>query len=184
MYPSIPINEHVQIIEDMSLRNQVDEKTANELIRITRTVLEQNYFAFRNHNYCQNTGLAMGAPSSAILSEVYLQHLEHIKIIQIITQHNIGYFRYVDNILMMYDENVTDIHEVHTAFNVLAPMIKFTIEKETDNNINFLDISIQNKGNKLLFNIYRKPTATDTIPHDSCHPLQKNTQPLDTWSTE
>jgi hypothetical protein len=45
-----------------------------------------------------------------------------------------------------------------------------------DNHINFLDISIQNKGNKLLFNIrvYRKPTATDVIiPKDSCHPPEQ-----------
>jgi hypothetical protein len=114
----------------------------------------------------------MGTPSSAILSEVYLQHLEYTKIIKIITPHNIiGYFRYVNDILMIHDENSTDIHEVHTAFNDLAPMIKFTIEKETDNNLNFLDISIQNTGNKLLFNIYRKPTATDIIiPQDSCNP--------------
>ena len=90
----------------------------------------------------------MGAPSLAVLSEVYLQHLEHTEIIKIITQHNIlGYFRHVDDILMVYDENSTDIHEVHTAFNKLAPTIKFTIETETDNNINFLDIAIQNKEN-------------------------------------
>jgi len=90
-------------------------------------------------------------------------------------QHNIiGYFRYVDDILMIYHENSTDIHEVHTAFNDPAPMIKFTMEKETDNNINFLDISIQNKWDKLLFNIYRKPTATNVIiSHDSCHPPEQ-----------
>jgi len=85
-------------------------------------------------------------PPHQQFSEVYLQHLKHTKIIKIIMQHNIiGYFRYVDDILMIYHENSTDIHEVHTAFNDPAPMIKFTMEKETDNNINFLDISIQNK---------------------------------------
>ena len=85
MYPYIPTNEHVPIIENMSLSNQLDAKTTNELTMITHTVLEQNYFTFRNGNYSQTTGLAMGAPSSAILSEIYLQHLEHTKIIDIIT---------------------------------------------------------------------------------------------------
>jgi hypothetical protein len=64
---------------------------------------------------------------------------------------------------MVYDEMVTDIHEVHVAFNKLAPTITFIIEKETDNNINFLDISIRNKRDNLQFDIYRKPTATDVI---------------------
>ena len=48
------------------------------------------------------------------------------------------------------------------------------MENETDSRINFLDITIQNKENKLLFNIYRKPTATDVIiPKDFCHPLEQ-----------
>jgi len=109
----------------------------------------------------------------AVLSEVYLQHLEHTEIIKIITQHNIlGYFRYVDDIPIVYDENSKDIHEVHVAFNKLAPTIKFTIE--TDNSINFLDIAIQNKENRLLFGVHRKPTTTDVIIHkNSCHPPEQ-----------
>jgi hypothetical protein len=79
----------------------------------------------------------------------------------------------VDDILMIYDENSTDIREVYRAFNSLAPAIKFTMETETDNNINFLDISIRKEGNRFSINIrvYRKPTATDVIiPKNSCHP--------------
>ena len=179
MCPNIPTNELMRIIENMSHKNQLDNKITNELVKITCTVLEHNYFTFRNQNYFQNTSLAMGAPTSAVLAEVYLQHLEHTKIFKIITQNNIlGYFRYVDDILMIYDENSTDIHEVHTEFNNIALMIKFTIETETDSNNNFLDISIQNKENKLLFNVHCKPTATDVIiPKDSCHPpLQTKTR--------
>jgi hypothetical protein len=48
------------------------------------------------------------------------------------------------------------------------------LENEIDSRINFLDNTTQNKENKLLFNIYRKPTATDIIiPKDSCHPPQQ-----------
>ena len=179
IYLSIPTNELIRIIQNMSHENQLDVGITNELVKIIRTFLEQNYFVFRYQNYFQNTGLAMGAPSSAVHAEVYLQHLEHTWIFKIITQHNIlGYFRYVDDIFMIYDKNSTDIHEVHTAFNNIAPTIKFTMETETDSNINFLDISIQNKGNKLLFNVHRKPTATDIIiPKDYCHPPNKSTQP-------
>ena len=85
VYPNIPTNKLIPIIEDMLLSNQLDAKTTNELIKITYMVIEQNYFTFRNKNYSQTTGLAMGAPSSAILSEIYLQHLEHTKITDIIT---------------------------------------------------------------------------------------------------
>jgi hypothetical protein len=45
------------------------------------------------------------------------------------------------------------------------------MEKEKNNKINFLDLSITKIHNKLLLAIYRKPTTTDLIIHnDSCHP--------------
>jgi queuine/archaeosine tRNA-ribosyltransferase len=140
----------------------------------TSTILEQNYFTFHNINYSQITGLAMGAPSSAILSEIYLQHLEHTRNINILTQHNIrGYFRYVDDILVIYEDDLTNIHEVHEKLNRLSPTIKFTLENENEHHINSLDITIHNNDNKLSFSIYRKPTASDVIfPMDSCHPLE------------
>jgi len=81
MYPSIANDELVRIVKVLCIENQLDEKTTNELIKITHTILEQNYFTFRNQCYSQNTGIAMGAPSSAILSEVYLQHLNTLKLL-------------------------------------------------------------------------------------------------------
>jgi predicted ATPase len=51
------------------------------------------------------------------------------------------------------------------------PTMKFTMEKEDDNRINFLDLTVQKDNNNLSFNVYRKPTTTDTInPRDSYHP--------------
>jgi uncharacterized protein (UPF0335 family) len=79
----------------------------------------------------------------------------------------------VDDIIV-YDEKLTDIKEVHTTFNKLAPTIKFTLENENNNAINFLDITIQHKENSSTFNIYRNPTATDVIIHNtSCHPPEQ-----------
>jgi hypothetical protein len=45
------------------------------------------------------------------------------------------------------------------------------MEKEFNNSVNFLDITIYKTDHNIPFNIYRKPTATDTIiPNDLCHP--------------
>jgi hypothetical protein len=46
----------------------------------------------------------MGAPTSAILAEIFIQCLEHTKIINILNVYQIiAYHRYVDDILIMYD---------------------------------------------------------------------------------
>jgi hypothetical protein len=107
----------------------------------------------------------MGAPSSSLFSEIFLQHIEVTKIVHILLQyHIIGYFRCVDNILIAYKQNLTNIHEILACFNKLTPMLKITIKKETNKKINFLEISITRNDNFLSFSIYT------IIPNDSCHP--------------
>jgi hypothetical protein len=49
----------------------------------------------------------------------------------------------------------------------------FTLEREQNNKLNFLDLTITKVANKLTYEIFRKPTTSDTIiPKDSCHPLE------------
>jgi hypothetical protein len=118
----------------------------------------------------------MGAPSSSVFSEIYLQNLGNTKIAETLLKHKFeGYFRYVDDILVMYKEDQTNIHNVLDDFNSAIPNMKFTLEKEENNKINFLDITTA-KEHDSLFEIYRKPTTTDVIiPNDSCHPSEHKT---------
>jgi hypothetical protein len=49
----------------------------------------------------------MGAPTSAILAETFIQHMEHKHIYQILKTHQITtYYRYVGHILIVYDQNI------------------------------------------------------------------------------
>ena len=116
----------------------------------------------------------MGAPTSSILSEFYLQYLENTRIFNLLINHKIeGYFRYVDDILIVYNERKTNIDQLLDQFNNVTPKTEFTIEKETEGKINFLDITITRDLDKLSIDIYRKPTYSDAIiPHDSCHPTE------------
>jgi hypothetical protein len=87
----------------------------------------------------------------------------------LVNNNIVGYFRYVDDILIVYNPSTTDIYHVFNPFNNLKPTIKFTIKKD-DNGINFLELTIQKDNNNLSFNVYRKPTTTVTIiPRDSCY---------------
>jgi len=120
----------------------------------------------------------MGAPTSSILSEVYLQHLENTTIHLLFEKHSVkGYFRYVDDILLAYaDDKNNDIQNLLKEFNSLSLKLKFTIEEGQDNHIHFLDITITKNPKDLSFGIYRKPTTTDIIiPKDSCHPNEHKT---------
>ena len=89
-------------------------------------------------------------------------------------QHRIiNYFRYVADILLIFDSTHTDIQAILIEFNALHSNLNFRAEVERDHSINYLDISFQKTPNKIKTSIYRRPTITDTIiPYTSNHPTQ------------
>ena len=116
----------------------------------------------------------MAAPTFGIIAEFFLQLLEDTHLTHLSKKHNIAaYFRYVDDILLIYDSHHTDINNIQNDFNKIHPNIKFTAETESDNRINFLDITIHRTPTNWMISIHRKPTFTDTIiPYTSNHPAQ------------
>jgi hypothetical protein len=73
----------------------------------------------------------------------------------------------------VYNDTITNIQGVFESFNDITPGIKFTMEKETEKGINFLDVTIRKEQNVFTFSVYKKPTTTDSIISlDSCHPQE------------
>ena len=177
MYSNVPIEEMITILGKLCEINSIEDKTKQDILKITQVIVEQNYFRFQDMIYVQNEGLMIGAPAFSIFSEIYLQNLENTKITKLLLKHEVeGYFIYINDILILYKEDQTNIHNVLDYFNSVTPNMKFTLEKEENNKINFLDITIAKGHDSLLFEIYRKPTTTDVIiPNDSCHPSEHKT---------
>jgi DNA mismatch repair ATPase MutL len=77
---------------------------------------------------------------------------------------------YVDDILIIYSTQYTNIDDTLQEFNTVHPELKFMLEKETQNKINYLNLTINKEHDKLSFGIDHKPTTTDTIIHNNlCH---------------
>jgi hypothetical protein len=88
----------------------------------------------------------MGDPIYSVFSEVFLQYMENEEIYDILRNAKLeGYFRYVDDILIIYKENHTDINEVLSSFNSISPGLNFTAGQDQNNRINFLDLTIQKR---------------------------------------
>jgi hypothetical protein len=89
MYTTIPYIDTINIITNIFKTNsEIDESNWIERIhtRTLKTMTEQNYFQFDQQYYKQTEGLAMGAPTSAILAEMY-KHMEHKQIYPILIKH-------------------------------------------------------------------------------------------------
>ena len=179
LYSNIPVTETKTILTDMSKYALVTPQTQQEILKWYDVITRQHYFAHNKDIIFQNKdiifqydGLAMGAPSSGLIAEIFLQHIEHTYLAHLTHKHRItNYCRYVDDILLTYDSTHTSIQMILEDFNALHPQLQFTAEAEKDNNLNYLDISIHRTHTNIKTAIYRKPTFTDTtIPYASNHP--------------
>ena len=66
------------------------------------------------------------------------------------------YKRYVDDIVRMFG-NEKDAENLFEFLNCQYKSIKFTLEKESNKFLSFLDVLIKNEGNR--FSVYRKKTS-------------------------
>ena len=80
MYTNIPTTDLIDIIDTICRKYNLEDTLIKEILTITRLIITQNYFSFQDKTYSQDNGLATGAPTSSILSEIYLQFLENTKI--------------------------------------------------------------------------------------------------------
>jgi len=75
-YSSNPITEITKVIKVMCKKNRLNMEIKNEIFKICNILTKQNYSQYEDLQYIQEDGLDMGAPTSSILSEIYLQYLE------------------------------------------------------------------------------------------------------------
>jgi len=150
----------------------MDEIDIEEYCNLTKLVISQNYFQYKGNFYTQKEGLPMGSPLSGYLANIVMCKFENDYILTQFKDNIKFWSRYVDDTLSIFRE--TDDIKVDQFLEILNSKhetIKFTLEKEINSKINFLDISITKCANKLDFSIYRKPTNNDRyIDGFSSHP--------------
>jgi hypothetical protein len=86
-YTNIPTDQIPKIVASLCNQNHLHKKLTREFVKITRTLLKQNYSQFYDTIHAQTEGLAMGSPTRSIFSEVYIQYLEHTVFSEILIPH-------------------------------------------------------------------------------------------------
>jgi hypothetical protein len=72
------VAETQTIFANVVRQNLVDPHTQHELMRWYETITKPNYCSSNNNILIQKEGLAMGAPSSRLIAEIFLQHIKHL----------------------------------------------------------------------------------------------------------
>ena len=107
--------------------------------------------------YTQLDGVAMGSPLGPALANIFVGFHES-RIFENATKPGV-YFRYVDDPFVIFGSEL-DCDLIQGKLSLLHRTLKFTVEKEQNNSLNFLDVLIEKEGTGFLTSIYRKPTFT------------------------
>ena len=111
----------------------------------------------------------MGSPVSAVVANLVMEDLEK-RVLSTSPSQLCFWKRYVDDVCAAVKSNLVLALQSH--LNNIEPSIQFTVERETERKISFLDFTVcrQDDG-QLSTKVYRKPTHTERyFLFDSYHP--------------
>lgn len=158
------IKKVVDAADDTSLPLPKDQ-----YMKMVKLCMEFGCFCFNGTEYVQHSGLAMGSPLSPIGACLYMEELEQSHFLKIMGADS-TWMRYVDDVLVVVPKD-TNLSEKLALLNSVNPKVQFTVEKENDGMMPFLDTCIIRTENGFKFKVFRKPTSKDDYVHFySAHP--------------
>ena len=115
--------------------------TKKEIKKLSLFATLQTHFIF-NSKFCnQINGVAMGSPLAPALANIFMGSYESNWLIEYNLNKPNFYWWYVDDILAAFDNEQDSIHFLD-FLNKRHPKIKFTLEKQINHSIAFLDVCI------------------------------------------
>ncbi|XP_044749184.1 uncharacterized protein LOC123309940 [Coccinella septempunctata] len=131
------------------------------LCRIIEFIFDSSYFTINGRIYLQIEGTAMGNPASPTIANMVM-HYVISKCVKKLTFIIPILKLYVDDTFMAVPYDKVD--ELINTFNSFHKRIQFTLEKETQNRISFLDVQlIRQTDGSIATNWYNKPTSSNRV---------------------
>ncbi|CAF1470480.1 unnamed protein product [Rotaria magnacalcarata] len=172
LYTMVPQVEGVLSLKkmfDYLKLKQIDGLRIETIIRLSRFVMQNNYFSYDGQYYHQIRGGAMGSPLTLTMANCYMFFFEQ----QIIRQtSNSGglYFRYIDDIFIAINWPARHLFKQIDRWNHFDENIK--LSENIGSSADFLDLHIENQDGNLFTTVYQKPSYEPYyLPFNSVHPL-------------
>ncbi|XP_065681464.1 uncharacterized protein LOC136095139 [Hydra vulgaris] len=167
LFTNIPLKESINIATDFFFKDKINSKRFSKiqfkkLLQISTSV---SHFLFDGKYYDQTDGVAMGSPLAPILANIFVGFHEQTWINNWSFTAPLFYKRYVEDINANFNSEY-EAQEFFKHLNKQHKNLKFTTEKEQDNQIAFLDVLIK-KSNSLLTSVYHKKTYTGLLQNFS-----------------
>ena len=166
----------MNIVVEHIFQNKPELKISKkELRQLFELATSGTHFLFNSNFYDQIDGVSMGSPLGPVLANLFMGCHETKWLDEFQKSEVLLYRRYVDDIFCMFKKE-KDANEFFSFLNTQHPNIKFTIEKELNHSLPFLDILIKNESNKFITSVYRKKTSIGLFTqYDSFTPFTYKT---------
>jgi hypothetical protein len=152
LYTDVPI---VDSLELLSFHLEDD------VLASFKHLLTSTYFCFDGQFYKQMDGVAMGSLLSLVIANFFMEDFEK-KAVEQVTHKPVCWFRYVDDTIVIWPHGQEKLTEFLNHLIGLHNKVQFTMEKEEEGHLPFLDIDIYRKmGSSLGHKVYQ------TYPYQS-----------------
>ena len=144
--------------------------TVDQIIALLQFCLDATYVSFRGSYYHQSFGTAMGSPVLVIVTNIVMEEIEESALASFDPPPRF-WKRYVDDTCTALPaDSVSSFHE---HLNGVNGHIQFTVEKEKDGVLPFLDVLLtRDLDGTIKTSVYRKQMHTDRyLDFSSHHPL-------------
>lgn len=171
LFPSIPDRDSLVALDEWLTKCDIEEQKREVYISVAKLCLDDSYFQFRGVFYKLLQGTSMGNPISPLMAELVMSKME----MGLKSQNKLPrwWHRYVDDVFAVIKKG--DLEDILSMLNSQPdyPTIKFTAVTEKDNKLEFLDLQLIRKDNRVEVAVYHKPTSTKRlIPSTSHCPTQ------------
>ena len=179
LYTNIPSDEGLQALKETLDKKQHKSVATNVIVTLMSLILTLNNFIFNDKNYLQVKRFAMGTISAPPFANIFMGKFEDTHIYPLIQQFCKLYFRYIDDLFLIWTGAKDQFKELISNLNNQHPSTKFTY-KISNTTIDFLDTIVYIKNRTIHTSIFKKPTNIQNYLHyKSEHPRTlKNSIPF------
>jgi hypothetical protein len=165
LYPSVPIQKAFSVIEeslrnDESLSERTDWSVENIMI-LLKICMETFFKTIDGTIYRQLDGTPIGKSVSGPIAGIYMNWFEKTFVFNDDrTCKPTLWKRMKDDVFLIWENGEKTFDDFVEDINAAEKRIQFTVEKEKDGILPFLNLKIMRVGERLETDIYRKPTHT------------------------
>ncbi|XP_045188274.1 uncharacterized protein LOC123546150 [Mercenaria mercenaria] len=171
LYTNIPHNDGIDACKYFLQQDNHNSKLSTEEIsHLLKLVLENNYFKFGDNYYLQRMGTAMGSSMAPTYASLFMGKFEH-DFFQTRDIKPTLWLRFLDDVFMIWDHSLDELHSFINEINSFHPNIKFT-HTISNKSVSFLDVQVSKSDSlQIETDIYVKETSNHQyLDYTSCHP--------------